>query len=133
MFGFVGQRDTQTQVELSPKVSLVVRHFERQLLVLLSDHVPFGQTATQTRLVLLMAYKEGTEGHRVTQYLVEKSAKVVRFEVLGQSLTHCLVDVSAKRLWLIGQSFTHLKVLSSLKVLNILRQLYMQRLFPSSA
>lgn len=112
---------------------MVVRHLERQVLVLLSDHVPLGQMATQTRLVLLMAYREGTEGHFVTQYLVEKSAKRVKFEVLGQSLTHCLVDVSAKRLWLIGQSFTHLNVLSSLKVLKTLRQLYMHKLFPSSA
>jgi hypothetical protein len=56
-------------------------HKGRQDLVLLSDHVPSGQDATQSlyevdELVILAAKRAGIRGQTGTQYLVDESAYV---------------------------------------------------------
>jgi hypothetical protein len=56
----MGQFATQAQVELSPNVSGVVMHLVKQDLVLLSDQVVFGHTATHTLFVLLIENRAGT-------------------------------------------------------------------------
>lgn len=82
---------------------------------MLSDQVPLGQFAVQTRLSRLIAYRAGTAGQGLTQYLVEKSA-YVSLGRGGHIATQDLVDKSAKVLLLRGHILTHLNVESSLKV-----------------
>lgn len=136
----VGHLITHDQVELSPNVSGdVVSQEGRQVLVLLSDHVPDGHEATQTRYKLapkvrLAANRAGIFGQTSTQYLVDASAYVGGLPVInGHILTHYLLITSAKKLELIGHIFTHLFVEMSLKVLKKVRQSYMHILLPSSA